>query len=141
MSTYEQIPGDTDHGASDEGGNERSIICLRCPRGCEISTTLDGYGGIVEIFGNVCKLGRDYVEAEIADPRRILPTSVRVRGGDRPLVPVWTPKPIPKGRLLDLARATRGIELEAPVTVGQVVIENWEDLGVDLVTSGAVRRV
>ena len=119
---------------------ERSIICLRCPRGCEISTTLDGYGGIVEIFGNVCKLGRDYAEAEITNPLRILPTSVRVRGGVRPLVPVWTPRPIPKGHLMDLARATRDIELQAPVAIGQVVIQDWQGLGIDLVTSAAVQR-
>lgn len=140
MSTYEQIPGDADPTVSGDGTTERSIICLRCPRGCEISTTLDGYGGIVEIYGNVCKLGRDYVEAEVTHPMRILPTSVRVRGGERPLVPVWTPRPIPKGRLMDLARATREIELEAPVAVGQVVISNWEGLGVDVVASGTVRK-
>ena len=117
-----------------------TIICLRCPRGCEISTTLDGYGGIVEIFGNVCKLGREYVETEIQNPRRILPTSVRVRGGKQPLVPVWTPTPIPKEKLLDLARASRTIVLDAPVEVGQVVIADWQGLGIDLVTSGDVEK-
>ena len=116
------------------------IICLRCPRGCEITTSLDGYGAIVEIEGNVCRLGRQYVEQEVHNPTRILPTSVRVRNGSCPLVPVWTPRPIPKQYLRDLARSTRSVELEAPVKVGQIVISNWQGLGIDVVASGEVGR-
>jgi len=118
----------------------RTDICLRCPQGCEVRTILGPNDEIMEINGNRCKLGREYVEQEIRDPRRVLPTSVRVRGGIRPLVPVWTPEPMPKGLLLELAKDTRRIELEAPVHVGDVVIENWRDTGVRLVASGEVPK-
>ena len=116
----------------------RTDTCLRCPRGCEITTTLDGTNGIVNVEGNRCKLGAEYVRQEIQNPRRILPTSVRVKNGIRPLVPVWTPQPIPKGMLLELAAASRQIELKAPVHIGDIALENWKNTGIDLVTSGEV---
>ncbi len=118
----------------------RRDICLRCPQGCEVRTLLGANDEILEIDGNRCKLGREYVEQEIRDPRRVLPTTVRVRSGERPLVPVWTPEPMPRELLLELARDSRKIEVEAPVHVGDVIVENWRDLGVRLVASGEVRR-
>ena len=122
---------------------QRTIICLRCPRGCDVTVNLDSEGLVESTEGNFCKLGTEYAAQEVTDPRRILPTTVRVRGGTEPLVPVWTPTPIPKAKLLELARATRGIVLDAPVAIGQVVIHDWEGTGVDLVASGevAVRSV
>jgi CxxC motif-containing protein len=120
---------------------EKKFICIRCPRGCEILTSLDGYGAITEIHGNVCKLGRDYVQAELTDPRRTLTTTVRVRHGRHPLVPVWTAQPVPKERVLELADVLRGITLEAPVTLDQVVLENALGLDIDVVASGSVELV
>ncbi len=124
-----------------EGGTiRRTDICLRCPQGCEVETILGETDEILSINGNRCKLGVEYVEQEIADPRRILPTSVKVRGGVRPLVPVWTPDPMPKPLLLELAKETRGIEVDAPVHVGDVIIADWRELGINLVASGEVPR-
>lgn len=118
----------------------RTDICLRCPQGCEVQTMLGPDDEILNISGNKCKLGREYVEQEIRDPRRVLPTSVKVRGGVRPMVPVWTPEPIPKGLLLELAAASRRIEVDAPVHVGDVVLDDWRGLGIQLVASGEVAR-
>ena len=120
--------------------HNRTDTCLRCPRGCQITTSLDAEGEIVDVSGNRCKLGAEYVRQEIQNPRRILPTSVRVRNGVIPLAPVWTPQPIPKEMLLELAAASREIELEAPVHIGDVALSNWKGLGIDLVVSGEVSR-
>jgi len=117
---------------------EQTIICLRCPRGCEVTAHVDGDGAVTEVTGNSCKLGIQYATQEVRDPRRILPTTVRVRGGNHPLVAVWTPDPIPRGMLLELARATREIVVDAPVEDGQVILKDWMQLGIDLVASGAV---
>lgn len=116
-----------------------SMICVRCPRGCEMSVRMEGNASVA-VTGNGCKLGVDYARQEIADPRRILPTTVRVRNGSRPLVPVWTPNPIPKRLLRELAEYTRGITVDAPVAVGDVVVHDWRGMGIDLVASGSVDR-
>ncbi len=118
----------------------RKVICLRCPRGCEVSTTLDEHGQIAEIHGNVCRLGEEYTRDEIKDPRRILCSTVRVKGGEYPLVPVWTSRAIPKDLLLDLARELRDIELTAPVHRDTVVIPDWRGTGADIICSADVAR-
>ena len=116
---------------------KRKLICIRCPRGCEIETTIDG---IEEIKGNICKLGEEYVKNEINDPRRIITTTVRVKGGIYPLVPVWTTAPIPKDKIPGLIKLLRTVELDAPVEIDKVVIKNIFELGIDIVTSSTVAK-
>ncbi|HUI71488.1 MAG TPA: DUF1667 domain-containing protein [Spirochaetia bacterium] len=118
----------------------RSIICLRCPIGCDVQTTVDDANNVVEVKGNICKLGREYVQTEVSDPRRIFCSTVRVTGGMKPLAAVWTPKPVPKDKLLELARDTRDVEVAAPVHVGQVIIADWKGSGLDLVASDDVPK-
>ena len=117
--------------------NIKKLICIRCPRGCEISTTLDGYT-ISEIKGNVCKMGIEYVESEVKDPRRIITSTVKVKNGKFPLVPVWTNQPIPKDKIFSLMKELRKIELKAPVNIDEVVLKNIFSTGVDIITSGKV---
>ncbi len=119
--------------------NKQKIICIRCPKGCEVLTTLDGYT-IESISGNTCKLGEDYVENEVKDPRRIITTTVKVKNGIHPLIPVWTPYPIKKDRIFDLMKKINEIELDAPIDINQIVIKNALNLGINVVTSGKVNR-
>lgn len=116
-------------------------ICIRCPRGCEVATTVDGSGNITEIRGNFCKLGEEYIRNEMTDPRRTLTTTVRVENGKRPLVPVWTEKPVPKDRIMELADKLRKVTLKAPVSLGQVVMKNALGTGIDVVASGEVESL
>jgi CxxC motif-containing protein len=123
-----------------ENHSERTIICLRCPRGCEVHTTVDDANNVIAAGGNICRLGKEYVQTEVADPRRVFTSTVRVRGGVKPLVAVWTPRPIPKTALLALARDTRLADVSAPVRVGQVVMANWRGTGTDIVASETVQK-
>ena len=124
-----------------EGGfRTRTDICLRCPRGCEIHTVLGDNDEVMSQSGNKCKLGIEYVTQEINDPRRVLPTSVRVTGGTMPLVSAWTPHPMPKALLLELAADTRRMTVPAPVHVGDILIDDWRGMGVQLVASREVPK-
>jgi len=118
---------------------EKKFICVRCPRGCEIQTTIDGYE-IVNIQGNVCKLGTEYVKDEITDPKRIITTTVKVKNGKSPLVPVWTDKPINKDKIFELMNILRNIELDAPVKIDELIIENICDTETNILASGNVEK-
>jgi CxxC motif-containing protein len=120
--------------------NKRKLICIRCPRGCEIETTLDGYT-VTEITGNYCKLGNEYAENEIKDPKRVVTSTVKVMNGEFPLVPVWTSGPVPKEKIFDLMNILKNIELEAPVKIDSIVVENALELGIEITASGKVDRV
>ena len=112
----------------------RKFICITCPRGCALDVTMES-GAVVKMEGNSCKRGIDYVTGELNDPRRMVTTTVRVKGGVHPLAPVYTESPIPKPRIFDLLAEIRKIELKAPVKFGDVVIENALGTGVNVLAS------
>lgn len=118
---------------------ERTIICLRCPRGCELRARVEG-GKLAAVEGYTCALGKEYAEREVADPRRSFSSTVRIRGAALPLLPVWTPDPVPLGLLLDLARAVRDLVVEAPVGEGDVVLDDALGKGIRVVAARAMGR-
>jgi len=113
---------------------QRKLICITCPRGCALVVTVGGET-VIKTEGNSCKRGVDYATGELKDPRRMVTTTVRVKGGVHPLAPVYTESPIPKPRILDLLAEIRKIELTAPVKFGDVVIENALGTGVNVLAS------
>ena len=119
---------------------EKKFICIRCHQGCEITTTLYGLGAITDITGNSCKLGIDYVKSELSDPRRTITTTVAVTGGELPLCPVWSEKPIPKDRVMEAAAVIRPITVAAPVDINQVICENILGTGINIISSRAITK-
>lgn len=110
------------------------LICIACPIGCEINVTHDGKR-VLEVDGNKCKKGIDYAETEITDPRRMVITTVRVRGGFQPLVPVRSTEPVPKAKIFPILEKLRKVELKTPVKIHQVVLIDAVGTGIDIVTS------
>jgi CxxC motif-containing protein len=113
---------------------KRKLICVSCPVGCELEVTLDK-DEIIEVEGNTCKLGLEYAEQEIFDPRRMVATTVKVKDGYHPLVPVYTEKPVPKPKIFDVLAAIRKVEVEAPVSINQVIIEDVVGTGINVIAS------
>ena len=110
------------------------LICITCPVGCALDVTHDGET-ILNVDGNTCNRGIDYAKQEITDPRRMVTTTVRVKGGLHPLLPVYTSAPIPKPRVFDLLREIRQVEVEAPVKMGQVILSNVVETDVNVLAS------
>lgn len=112
----------------------KRIICTSCPVGCELTVTFDDEN-ILEVEGNTCKLGIDYAEQEIFDPRRMVATTVKVKNGYHPLVPVYTEKPVPKPKIFDVLAEIRKVEVEAPVKINDVIIEDVVGTGINVIAS------
>jgi len=110
------------------------LICITCPVGCELTVTHEGKE-VLEVEDNQCKLGVEYARQEISAPRRMIITTIRVKGGFHPLVPVRSAESVPKEKIFPILKELRKVELEAPVEIHQVVLENALDTGVDVVTS------
>ena len=116
---------------------KREFVCIRCPLGCNISVDMEG-GEIKNISGNTCPRGADYVTKELTDPRRIVTSLVKVKGGDLPVVSVKTAADIPKGRIRDCIKEIKDIELSAPVHIGDIVAEDICGIGVNVVATANV---
>ena len=106
--------------------------------GCEINVKYD-LNSIKEIHGNLCEKGREYVVEEIFNPKRVLTTTVKVRNGEIPMASVKTSKPIPKEIIFEVMKEISNIEVEAPVRIGKVVIQNILNTGADVVATKNVK--
>ena len=118
---------------------KKEMICIGCPMGCYL--TVDHAGkAIHDVAGNRCKVGLEYAEKEISNPERTLTTTVRVKNGHLPLVSVRTRKPLPKHRIFDAMTLLAKVEVEAPVKIGDVIVQNIFDTGVNVVATKNVAR-
>jgi len=117
----------------------KKLTCIRCPKGCLLSVEIEGHGdglAVLSVSGNSCPRGDEYARKEICDPTRAVTSSVPVRGcALERMVSVKTERDVPKGLVLDVVRALAGIELEAPVRIGDVVLADVCGTGVNVVAT------
>lgn len=111
-----------------------TLICITCPMGCSLAVTHEGKT-VVQVTGNHCNRGPRYAQVELTDPRRMVATTVRARGGARLLLPVYTAAPFPKSLIFQLLAGLREIEVAAPVTMDQVILEDALGTGIDVLAS------
>lgn len=118
---------------------KREFICIGCPLGCMLTVELDGTE-VISVTGNTCPRGKTYAEKEVTNPTRIVTSSVRVSGGDRVSVACKTKSDVPKGKIFDVARALKEVVVEAPICIGDVLVENVADTGIEIVATSTVRE-
>lgn len=113
----------------------RNLICVACPIGCGITVELDEKGAVISVTGNTCPRGNTYAVTECTAPTRVLTSTVKVNGGRTAMVPVKSSAPVPKGMMFDIMKEINAVELDAPVAIGQVIIENVLGTGADIVAT------
>ncbi len=114
----------------------KDMICIVCPLGCKLKvikndTSETGY--VVE--GNKCFRGADYGVKEMTNPTRVLTTTVIISDAPVKRLPVRTSGAIPKHLINQAMDLINKVEVESPIKVGQVIVKNILDTGVDVVTS------
>ena len=119
---------------------KRTFTCIVCPNGCEIDTEYEG-ARVLSVSGNLCPKGKTYVTQELTDPRRTIASSIRILNGELPLASVRLTRAIPKDRIFDVMKASNGIELTAPVVIGQVVLQNVLGLDSDVIITKNVNAI
>lgn len=114
--------------------------CTTCPSECLLTVEVErnANGAVVEVrsvTGNSCPRGDKFAHQELTRPMRVLTTTVAVSGGDETLLPVRTAEAIPL-ELHDQAMAlVRGLVVNAPIRMGDIVLENLLDTNINLVAS------
>lgn len=117
----------------------KTLTCIRCPMGCNLKVTLDK-NEVIEVTGNTCKRGEVYAGEEVINPVRTVTSTVRVREGDILQVSCKTSKDIPKDKIFDIMRALKGVSVNAPVMMGDIIIENAANIGVNIIATKEVNR-
>ena len=117
----------------------REFTCIMCPLGCSLEVTEEN-GQVIDVKGNTCPKGKAYGEKEVTNPTRIVTSTIRVKGGAEDMVSVKTKEDIPKGKIFDCVKALKGIEKEAPVKIGDVILKDVAGTGVDIVATKHVEK-
>ena len=115
------------------------MICIGCPMGCPLTVELEG-SEVKSVTGHTCKRGDVYARKEVTNPTRIVTSTVKVEGGKADMVSVKTREDIPKGRIFDCVRALKGVTVQAPVHIGDVVVPDVAGTGVDMVATKQVLK-
>ena len=108
----------------------KKLICIGCPKGCELTVFLDG---------KQCKKGAVYGEKEVTAPTRIVTSTVTVLEGEIPVVPVKTASDIPKDKILACVQALKNVKVTAPVEIGDVIVHDIVHTGVAVVATKKIR--
>ena len=118
----------------------RKFTCIICPNGCDIEAQLKGKE-IISVEGAICERGKSYVEQELTDPQRNMATSVKVDCGTMPLVSVRLTRAIPKDKMFKVMDEIKQVKIQAPVSIGQVIISNVLDLESDVIATKNMKEI
>ena len=59
---------------------EKKLICIGCPLGCELCAVLER-GEVISVTGNTCKRGDAYARKELVSPERTVTSTVKMSDG------------------------------------------------------------
>lgn len=114
--------------------------CTTCPSECLLTVEVerDADGNVAEVrsvAGNSCPRGDKFAHQELTRPMRVLTTTVAVFGGDEALLPVRTADAIPLALHAQAMVLIRGLVVNAPIRMGDVIFPNLLNTNINLVAS------
>ena len=109
----------------------RELICITCPRGCHL--TVDEKAKTVT--GNSCPRGAVYGLNEVIDPKRVITSTVIIKGADLNRLPVRTDKPISKKLMFEVMKLLDTVEVKAPIHCGDIILANVLGTDVNIISS------
>lgn len=118
--------------------------CTTCPSECLLTVEVerDDEGRVVEVrsvAGNSCPRGDKFAHQELTCPMRVLTTTVAISGGDEALLPVRIAEAIPLELHAQAMTLIRGLVVNAPIHMGDVVLANLLNTNIDLVASLTIK--
>lgn len=125
--------------------NTLQFNCTTCPSECLLTVEVerDVNGSVTaarSVTGNRCPRGDKFAHQELTCPMRVLTTTVAVFGGDEALLPVRTAEAIPLALHAQAMALIRGLVVNVPIRMGDVVLEDLLDTSINLIASMDINR-
>jgi len=117
---------------------ERETLCIRCPKGCRLALKIDEE---VIVEGNQCKIGEDYGKQEGREPKRIVPTTVKIKDAKWPRLPVRTEESISLDKIKDVMGSVEGVVVEAPIEKGEIIIKDVGGTSVPIIAERDMEKI
>lgn len=109
-------------------------VCIVCPRGCNLHYDYDDANELI-ITNNGCKRGPEYLTQELILPKRMLTTTVKVSGGQIPVVPVYASEYVAKDDIGDFISYLKTVTITAPVSCNTEIVSEINGKSVSILTS------
>ena len=113
----------------------KEFICIVCPRGCHLHVDENN-----NVTGNRCERGKAYAMQEAVDPKRTITSTVRINSQIESVLPVKTNKNISKDKMFEVMQELGKVVVDAPVKIGDVIIQNILGTDVDVVATKNVLK-
>lgn len=135
VSNFDERKNSGAKGVSSEPGI-REITCIGCPNGCNLVVKMND-NEIEHIDGYKCKKGETYARKEITNPTRIVTSSVKLidSEGNISAVSVKTESDIPKAKIFECIESLKGVCVDSPVKIGDIIVENIADTGINVIAT------
>lgn len=117
---------------------KQTITCICCPIGCTLEITEQNQEYLVT--GNKCARGKKYAIEEITAPKRVVTSTVKTSDAAHPMISVKTDHPIPKEKIFTIMELLRNIKVTPPIKVGDIIIENVADTGVNMIATKSIDK-
>ena len=119
--------------------------CTTCPSEClltvEVERSADGaVAEVHSVTGNNCPRGDKFAHQELTCPMRVLTTTVAVSGGEETLLPIRTAEAIPLALHAHAMDLIRDLVVNAPIRMGDIVLEDLLGTNIDLIASMDIDR-
>jgi len=114
----------------------KRLTCIECPLGCSLSVDIENCR-VVKVTGNTCPKGETFAISEVENPMRIVTAGVLAKGLSLKMVPARTDRPIPKAKITEAMQEIKKLRIAKPLSAGDLLVENFLGLGVNLVATRA----
>lgn len=112
----------------------KRLTCIECPKGCTLSVDMENCK-VLAVYGNECPKGEKYAIEEVANPVRVLTSTVLTIGLPLKMLPVRTDRPISKDDLKKAMKEIKNIRVDRPVRIGAVIAEDLLGSGANLIAT------
>lgn len=114
--------------------------CTTCPSECLLTVEVErdtngAVAAVRSVTDNSCPRGDKFAHQELTCPMRVLTTTVAGSGGDEALLPVRTAEAIPLELHAQAMALIRGLVVNAPIHMGDIILPNLLDTNINLVAS------
>ncbi|MVB10103.1 hypothetical protein CAFE_07770 [Caprobacter fermentans] len=115
----------------------RKLVCTVCPNSCGITVELNEKAEAVRVLGNKCPRGEAFARQEITCPVRVITSTalLRCEDGREALLPVRSSEAFALSKHARAMELLRHVTVRSPVRMGDIIIRNLLDTGVDLIAS------
>jgi CxxC motif-containing protein len=120
--------------------NNKELICIGCPVGCVLNVEILN-NRVKDFSGNKCNKGKLYGQKECTNPTRIATSTVMVIGGKESVLPVKTDGEVPKEKLFNVINIMKNVKLEAPVSIGDIVVKDIFNTEINIVATKNIDKI